>query len=167
MKTAYASLEFSGLRKGLFYFMTGLSALIVLGVIGAIGLELARAGHITRDNLLFQLSATDGTIIDQCVGQRPYGPLSGFLVGLVSVTWLLSSLSYLAAFFCWLEMAQQTGSVRRTYASFLITLGLALLGILSWPAEGEALMYLFSAALVGATVYICLPVVRELKSTLS
>lgn len=159
MTTRYPSLEFTGPRRSLFYFIVGLSALALVCTAGALLVDFADSGGITPDNLVLQMSSGHGTIAEALFGADHVA------VKVSGVSWLLSSAAWVYAFLCWREcMKGGCSRPRPVFLGFLGTFIVEMLGILTWPVGANAATYAFGVFQLFLAGYICVPIIMELRS---
>lgn len=84
MTSQYTSLEFTGPRKSLFYFIVVLSALALFCAAVAIAADYLFERHLTQGNVVLELSTSSGTIAESLFGAGGLGSCDQGLRGVVA-----------------------------------------------------------------------------------
>lgn len=162
MKAAFVSLEFIGVRRSLFYFIVTLSSLALFSAAGSLLSDFIHDGGLTPDNIVLQMSASNGTLIDLLLGPGSRTSVAGAIVTISGVAWLVSSFAWVYTFLAWLEFRRsEAKNPRPVFVAFLCTFVLEMLSILSWPLHVGPMSYAFGAFQLGLAGYVCLPVIKE------
>jgi hypothetical protein len=155
------SLHFTGVRRSLFFFSVTLSALALLSATGAVVSDFVSEGRLAADNIVLQLSVSNGTLIEQIFGPQPRSLAADSIVTVSGVLWLASCFAWVYTFLAWREFVKESKKTAPVFRAFLCTFGLEVLGILTWRVHMDPMSYgfaLFQFCLAG---YVCLPVIRE------
>lgn len=162
MHTEISSLEFTGPRRSLFYFMVALSSLALFSAAGSMISDFVNNGGLTADNIVLLMSSSNGTVMDMLFGGQGRGTLAGAIVTTSGISWLVSSFAWLYTFLAWREfMKSDRKRTTTVFYAFTCTFALEMLGILSWPLHVGPMSYAFGLFQLGLAGYVCLPVIRE------
>jgi len=160
MQTAN-SLHFTGTRRSLFFFIVALSALALFSATGSLVSDFVTEGRLTADNIVLQLSVSNGTVIDQILGPQPRSRAAESIVTASGVLWLASSFAWVYTFLAWREFMKERKKTAQAFRAFLATFVLEVLGILTWPVHVDPMSYAFALFQFLLAGYVCLPVIRE------
>lgn len=164
MKNNFNSLQFSGLRKWLFYTTVGLNFMIILLVLFLLGFQLVTENHITGENYAFELSSTKDTIVEN-IFEKPYGEHSfaSFIVTMSGSSFLLSAFLWIIAFTKWREFIKGNEYKKKIVAeSFTTVLFIEFFNVLSWPSQVDILNYSIGILTLAIAMIICFPIVKDL-----
>lgn len=164
MTPHYTSLEFAGPRKSLFYFIVALSALALVGAALAIASDYLLDGRLAPDNVVLELSASNGTLAEYFFGTG-MGAFGHFASTFCGASWLLSAGAWMYAFLSWREfMRGERTTPRHVFFGFLCAFFIEFIGILTWPSGADTGTYMFGLLQLSLSGYVCLPVILELRN---
>ncbi len=167
MTSQYTSLEFTGPRKSLFYFIVVLSALALFCAAVAIAADYLFERHLTQGNVVLELSTSSGTIAESLFGAGGLGSFGHLVTKACGVSWLLSACAWVYAFLSWREfMSGERTSSRHVFLGFYSAFVIEVIGILTWPTGADAITYASGLFQLFLTGYVCIPVIKELRNEL-